>query len=88
MKSWSNAVVTLTVHASEHLGPATTWIDGMTDRLLGKHVAQAACGGAAFCGTTCSDICDSQLRRVRLGLYTHTGLCSQITCTAVLQCGC
>lgn len=88
MKIWSDSIVTLAVHMSERLGPATTLIDSMTERLLGKQVALAACSGGAYCGSTCTDICDSQLRRVRVGLYTHTGSCSQITCRAVIQCGC
>jgi len=86
MKTWSDSIVTLAVHVSEHLGPLTTLIDDMADRLIGKHTAQA-CSGAYACGSSCTDICNSQLQRVRTTYFSVFGNCNIITCQSS-QCGC
>ncbi len=86
MKTWSDSIVTLTVQMSKHLGPVTNLIDGMTDRLLGKHEAQACLG--AYCGSSCTDICNSQLQRALIIHFSTFGDCLRPTCQVLQQCGC
>ena len=86
MKTWSDSIVTRTVQMSKHLGLVTNLIDGMTDRLLGKHEAQA-CPGAYACYSECTDICNSELQRVSTIYFSVFGNCNIITCQSS-QCGC
>jgi hypothetical protein len=55
MNAWSDSAVTLATRLSDHLGPVTTLIDNMANRLLGKPVAQTCSG--RYCGTFCTTPC-------------------------------
>jgi hypothetical protein len=69
MKTWSDSIVTLAAHLGEHLGPVTTVIDGIVDRLVGKHEAQA-CGGT-FCYNFCSaNLCGGNYVSIKYSYYS------------------
>jgi len=67
MKNWNDSLIALTGRLSESLGPVNTLIDTMTDRLLGKQIAQACTGYA--CAPECLPYLCSSTKQVRRQLY-------------------
>jgi len=87
MKNWNDSLIALTSRVSEGLGPVSTLIDTMTDRLLGKKAAQACY--SFYCGYYCRPYLCTSTTQVRVRIYSPaSSLCNSTATCTVTDCGC